>query len=172
MYTKYAKWVFQNFQKIHNGGLKIEKNSNSNLGPFLRTNYIKIKPTNILKPKNMINIPWILAKCKKSSDLRNCRKIYRHPNYGPAIIQVGSNFLPKIAKKLKKWNFKHFFWFTKVISAYFAFFGLLFLCMPDLWPKGFTYRKFQVVMINGSEIMTSSILKNICWPPFSSQTLV
>ena len=25
MYTKYAKWVFQNFQKIHNGGLKIEK---------------------------------------------------------------------------------------------------------------------------------------------------
>ena len=112
----------------------------------------------------MINIPWILAKCKKSSDLRNCRKIYRHPNYGPAIIQVGSNFLPKIAKKLKKWNFKHFFWFTKVISAYFAFFGLLFLCMPDLWPKGFTYRKFQVVMINGSEIMTSSILKNLCQP--------
>ena len=25
MHKKYSKWVFQNFQKIHNGGLKIEK---------------------------------------------------------------------------------------------------------------------------------------------------
>ena len=27
MYTKYSKWVFQSFQKIHNGCLKIEKTS-------------------------------------------------------------------------------------------------------------------------------------------------
>ena len=55
-------------------------------------------------------------------------------------------------------------WFTKVTSAFYAFFGLLLLCMPNLWPKGFMHRKFQVVMINGSEIMTSSILKNLCRP--------
>ena len=55
-------------------------------------------------------------------------------------------------------------WFTKVTSAFYAFFGQLLLCMPNLWPKGFMHRKFQVVMINGSEIMTSSILKNLCRP--------
>ena len=48
------------------------------------TNYIKIALSNILKPKNMINIPVIVAKYKKSHDLHDCLKIYRHLKYGSA----------------------------------------------------------------------------------------
>ena len=31
-------------------------------------------------------------------------------------------------------------------------FRAIILCMPNLWPKGFTHKTFQLVMINGSEI--------------------
>ena len=76
---------FSKFLKIHNGSLKIEKSPKIRiLGHFWGTNYIKITPTNILKPKDMINIPGILAKSKKSSDLHDPLKIYRQLKYGPA----------------------------------------------------------------------------------------
>ena len=79
------------------------------------------------------------------------------------------NFLVTLSwKLLKSWKIEilsNFSWFTKVISAYYVFLGVLFLCMPNLWSKGFTHRKYQVFMINGSEIMTSSILNNLCRPP-------
>ena len=71
-------------------------------------------------------------------------------------------------KLLESWKINilsNFSWFIKVISVYYAFLGLLFLCMPNLWPKGFAHRKFQMIMINGSEIMTSSILKILCHQP-------
>ena len=42
----------------------MKKLLNSNFGSFLGSNYIKITPSIILKPKNMINIPGILAMIK------------------------------------------------------------------------------------------------------------
>ena len=53
----------------------------------------------MLKTKNMINIPEILAKSKKSGDLCDSLKIYRHLKYG-----LGKTFpkkgLPSGAKDL------------------------------------------------------------------------
>ena len=42
----------------------MKKLLNSNFGSFSGSNYIKITPTIVLKPKNMINIPGTLAKIK------------------------------------------------------------------------------------------------------------
>ena len=54
---------------------------------------LKITPTIILKPKNMINIPEILAKSKKSSDLHDSLKIYRHLHIsGKKIPKKGTPF--------------------------------------------------------------------------------
>ena len=52
-----------------------------------------------------------------------------------------------------------FFLIYKSYISLLCILGLLFLCMPKLWAKGFTHRKFQVVMIYGSEIMTISIFE-------------
>ena len=55
--------------------------------------------TNISKPKNMINIPGIPAKYKKSSDLHDSLKIDRDLKYGlPKKIQKKE--LPLVAKNL------------------------------------------------------------------------
>ena len=60
------------------------------------TSYVKITPTIILKPKN-INIPEILAKSKKSSDLHDSPKIYRH-------LHISGKKIPKKGTPLEAKN--------------------------------------------------------------------
>ena len=63
LYTKYSKWVFQNFQKIHNGDQKIETTPKIRiLGHFER--FVKIE--NVIISESFITTTWNFL-CAKPS---------------------------------------------------------------------------------------------------------